>query len=221
MSCPNKASCEMFPQLTLNSALKVWQTFYCDGKYEECVRYVRSLEGRPVPVTLLPNGKNMEAVLTDTGGNTAPPSGRRSPADIRTTPRARGAAAAHPKPAAGTPPASALKAEGPDRIVASYYLRFPIQPGPETADHIKQVLAGFDVAIDALIRKPVPGEDRECLIIITGQAVEMNVYRAILEAEKSAGVIGRVKCIMLERAEEEIRVRPANPAGTPPPRSPA
>ena len=206
----------MFPQLTLNSALKVWQTFYCDGKYEECVRYVRSLEGRPVPVTLLPNGKNMEAVLTDTGGNTAPPSGRRPQAAAS---RPRGDTAAQPKPAADSAPASTLKAVGPDRIVASYYLRFPIQPGPETADHVKQVLAGFDVAIDALIRKPVPGEDRECLIIITGQAVEMNVYRAILEAEKSAGVIGRAKCIMLERAEEEIRVRPANPAGAAPPRS--
>ena len=60
MACSHTDDCELYPQISLSSALKVWQVFYCEGDYEKCVRYQTAAEGRPVPVTLLPNGKELE-----------------------------------------------------------------------------------------------------------------------------------------------------------------
>ncbi len=58
--CPHIPTCELFPRFGLQSSLKVWKTYYCEGRYEPCARYVRALEGKPVPITLLPNGKELQ-----------------------------------------------------------------------------------------------------------------------------------------------------------------
>ena len=60
MSCPHIKSCELFPELTVNSALKIWQVFYCEGDYNQCTRFQNSKQGKAVPITLLPNGKTMD-----------------------------------------------------------------------------------------------------------------------------------------------------------------
>lgn len=57
MSCSHVESCELFVQFALNPALDVWKTYYCHGNFQECVRFVRSSSGQPIPLTLLPNGK--------------------------------------------------------------------------------------------------------------------------------------------------------------------
>jgi len=64
MACSHTDDCELYPQISLSSALKVWQVFYCEGDYEKCVRYQTAAEGRPVPATLLPNGKELEIEST-------------------------------------------------------------------------------------------------------------------------------------------------------------
>ena len=45
MACTHKDSCALFPVISLSSALMIWQTFYCDGQHETCLRFQRSLKG--------------------------------------------------------------------------------------------------------------------------------------------------------------------------------
>lgn len=57
MTCSNHASCQLFPQFAMEPSLKIWQQHFCEGNFKVCVRYQHSVEGKPVPLTLLPNGK--------------------------------------------------------------------------------------------------------------------------------------------------------------------
>jgi hypothetical protein len=58
--CSHVPSCDLFPKFGIRSALRVWQTFYCEAEFEQCARYRLTAEGRPVPPTLLPNGKELD-----------------------------------------------------------------------------------------------------------------------------------------------------------------
>ncbi len=60
--CPNMAGCALFPLLSKPGYLRVWQISYCEADYTKCERYRKSLHGQHVPLTLLPNGKEL-AVL--------------------------------------------------------------------------------------------------------------------------------------------------------------
>lgn len=57
--------CELFVQFALNPALDIWKKHYCQARYEGCARYVMSRKGGAVPLTLLPNGKQINAIRTD------------------------------------------------------------------------------------------------------------------------------------------------------------
>ena len=46
----------MYQLLQLSGTLKAWQARYCRADYEQCARYKLSLQGRPVPQNLMPNG---------------------------------------------------------------------------------------------------------------------------------------------------------------------
>ena len=52
-------SVKLFPKFKKRPSLGVWQTFYCHGRFTTCARYRLSLEGKPVPPSLLPNGKEL------------------------------------------------------------------------------------------------------------------------------------------------------------------
>lgn len=58
-SCPHAVNCPLFPTFKLNSLLNVWKLSYCDGAYATCARYRLSMEGKHVPLTMLPNGKQL------------------------------------------------------------------------------------------------------------------------------------------------------------------
>lgn len=57
MSCSHAASCPLFAQFAMEPSLKVWKQHFCEGAFKTCVRFQNSLQGKPVPITLLPNGK--------------------------------------------------------------------------------------------------------------------------------------------------------------------
>ncbi len=61
--CPHITGCALFPRFKSTPVLNVWQTYYCCARFESCVRFKLAAQGRPVPVTLLPNGKEMAAEL--------------------------------------------------------------------------------------------------------------------------------------------------------------
>jgi len=67
-SCSHVSTCGLFPKFSLRASLRVWQTYYCESAFETCARYLRSLEGRPVPPNLLPNGKELDLDRALRGG---------------------------------------------------------------------------------------------------------------------------------------------------------
>lgn len=57
MNCSHIENCELFAQFALNPALNLWKDRYCKGVFQQCNRFQLAKTGRPVPLTLLPNGK--------------------------------------------------------------------------------------------------------------------------------------------------------------------
>ena len=58
-SCPRIADCKLFPKFKASSTLGFWKAMYCDGQYERCSRFQLASEGKSVPSTMLPNGKDL------------------------------------------------------------------------------------------------------------------------------------------------------------------
>ena len=56
-SCPHTEQCPLFPKLILT--LSILKKRYCDADYSDCIRYQMSCEGKTVPPTLLPNGREL------------------------------------------------------------------------------------------------------------------------------------------------------------------
>jgi hypothetical protein len=44
----------------MTAALRVWQSFYCEGCFSRCERFKLATSGRPVPERLLPNGRLLD-----------------------------------------------------------------------------------------------------------------------------------------------------------------
>ena len=66
MACSHMNSCELFVQFAMNPALELWKINYCESNdYKRCSRFKASLTGLPVPLTLLPNGKSINAETDD------------------------------------------------------------------------------------------------------------------------------------------------------------
>lgn len=59
MPCTHSSHCELYVQFAADPLIKVWKDNYCESGFEDCARYQRSLKGQAVPITLLPNGKEI------------------------------------------------------------------------------------------------------------------------------------------------------------------
>ncbi len=55
--CPHIASCALGRNVSMREALRVWQSFYCEGAFVRCERYKLAVAGRAIPDKLLPNGR--------------------------------------------------------------------------------------------------------------------------------------------------------------------
>jgi hypothetical protein len=55
------ASCGLYQTLSLRGSVGVWNALYCRGDFTRCARYKLAAEGKPMPDTLLPNGKELGA----------------------------------------------------------------------------------------------------------------------------------------------------------------
>jgi len=50
----------MYAMFVRTGTLKLWQATYChSSNHEACARYKIAVTGKPVPSTLLPNGKDL------------------------------------------------------------------------------------------------------------------------------------------------------------------
>lgn len=59
MACNYSSSCELFPLMAMEPALNLWKKHFCEGVFNNCARYRLSHNSKPVPLTLLPNGKQL------------------------------------------------------------------------------------------------------------------------------------------------------------------
>jgi hypothetical protein len=195
--------------ISVNSALKVWKAFYCEGKWHECARYKLSTEGKPVPSNLLPNGKELDlekltgaapmspakpAAPNPAARRPIPPSQANPAADLRRAEQTVAAAVA--KPAAASAPKPSVAA-GP---TASYYLRISTNQTGGVMTEIIRVLGQHKVKIDAMTEKraTVAGEPHR-LIVLTDQVAEGALLAAIADVESLSMISGAVKYIPLER----------------------
>jgi hypothetical protein len=60
-SCPQLSSCGLHRNVSVNAALRVWESCYCDGAFARCERFKLAVAGVPVPEKLLPNGRLLDA----------------------------------------------------------------------------------------------------------------------------------------------------------------
>lgn len=65
MACSHTTSCELYVQFAADPSIQLWKTHYCDSDYKRCARYALSLQGKAVPLTLLPNGKQIQTAMSD------------------------------------------------------------------------------------------------------------------------------------------------------------
>ena len=56
-TCPHIATCALHQSISMREALRVWQSFYCEGAFPRCERFKLATAGRKIPEKLLPNGR--------------------------------------------------------------------------------------------------------------------------------------------------------------------
>lgn len=109
MGCSHREGCPLFP--LLNKSLRGWRDYYCDHEdgWRGCARYKLSLTGRPMPITLLPNGHDAKYITDRPGAaepRQAPPSRLDSGSTETTGPIARFEPGPTPAPARPPEPSS-------------------------------------------------------------------------------------------------------------------
>ena len=57
--CTHASDCPLFERFKLTSVLRVWQIYFCEGRFDQCVRYQMSCRGEVPSPTLLPNGDEL------------------------------------------------------------------------------------------------------------------------------------------------------------------
>jgi len=213
--CSHTTNCALFPMISVNSALKVWRTFYCEGKWTECARYKLSLENKAVPSNLLPNGKVIDLDVGRTVAKPAPAPATK-PVEVKTEASTRGelekiekdiasidldapvSEATVPQPAASAAPADATSGD-----TMSYYLRMQIHPDPGVMTEIIRSLGRGRVRIDAVTeKKGLNSNAPSYLIVLTDQVDDSTLNAAAVSLQSLSCVVGEVKRIALEKMNE-------------------
>ena len=62
MACKHRTNCPIYPKL--GHTLQSWKNVFCDHEtqFKHCERYILGEQGKPVPITLLPNGRDMRDI---------------------------------------------------------------------------------------------------------------------------------------------------------------
>jgi hypothetical protein len=212
MACSHTATCPLFPLISVNSALKVWKTFYCEGKYDNCARYNLSKSGQSVPVNLLPNGKSLsmtgmatedlsEAKAKSAAVERAAPQIIEEMASIElddevATPVAEVAAKPATKKTAAVKPAAT---EGVNGDTSSWYVRLAANTDTGVVGSVIQAFGQQRIKIDAMSEKRQSGSDiAVVLIVLTDQTTEESLNTALGELKSLPTIVGPVKKIRLE-----------------------
>jgi len=61
MACPHERSCDLFPLIEREQALRLWRDLYCERSHQRCTRFRLAQAGVTPAPELLPNGQILEA----------------------------------------------------------------------------------------------------------------------------------------------------------------
>lgn len=201
--CSHTGTCELFPMISVNSALRVWRTFYCESKWHECARYKLSLAGKSVPPNLLPNGKSLDLAI---GVPSSAP--KSAPAPTPTSAVSAGKASAAEDigvidldaPVAPAPPLPAVVPATSLGNTMSYYLRIQITAAAGVMTEIIRSLGQNRIRIDAVSEKKGLTESAPSyLMVLIDQVDETTLNTAVVALQKLGCVQGDVKRIELEK----------------------
>jgi hypothetical protein len=215
MACSHTSTCPLFPLISVNNALKVWKTFYCEGKYTNCARYNLSLTGQGVPANLLPNGKSLTTGGMATGAESA-----EEKADLvqKVAPQIVEEMVSldldqiqfddelQPEFEESV---GATAAEPHERELvgdtSSWYLRIKFNTDTGVVANVIQTLGRHRVKIDAMAEKRHAGKKvAMVLVILTDQTTEAGLAEAIEELRGNQAIVGSIKKIKLEYLSAEM-----------------
>ncbi|VAX14235.1 hypothetical protein MNBD_GAMMA24-2008 [hydrothermal vent metagenome] len=60
MDCSHSKDCQLYAQFAMEPSLRLWKQRYCVAEFKQCARYQLALEGKSVPLALLPNGRRIK-----------------------------------------------------------------------------------------------------------------------------------------------------------------
>ncbi|MFV1998143.1 MAG: hypothetical protein ACC641_09045 [Acidiferrobacterales bacterium] len=211
-ACSHTSDCELFPMISVNSALKIWRAFYCEGKWHECARYKLSLKGKVVPPNLLPNGKSIDLAIGQSQIATKPaPVAAPASAKVATPGKSaldkidQDIGAINPdKPVAAASPVQITPSPAPVEASStgtmSFYLRMQIQSGAGVMTEIIRSLGQNRVRIDAVTEKKGVSEgEPSYLVVLTDQVDDATLDKAIVGLQNLKSVRGEIKRIALEK----------------------
>lgn len=207
-ACTQTSGCELFPMISVNSALRVWRTFYCEGKWNECARYKLSIEGKPVPPNLLPNGKFIDLSVIQPQTEAKPAPAREEAETPNQTElekvemdiAAININAPAAKTSAKKPAHRAAGAAVASVDTMSYYLRMQIHSGAGVMTEIIRSLGQGKVRIDAVTEKKGLNESAPSyLMVLIDQIDEPTLNEAVAALQGLGCVEGEVKRVALEK----------------------
>lgn len=220
MACSHTTTCPLFPLISVNNALKVWKTFYCEGKFESCARYNLSHSGQGVPANLLPNGKTLTTagfaseVLTEPMANAqavekAAPQIVEEMASIEldelSVDIGSDAGVVDTAPGASHLSADPVPETIADGAASSWYLRIMADTDKGVVGSVIQSLGSHRIKIDAMAEKRQNGPQvKMLLIVITDQTTEENLASALTELQQMPSIVGPVKRIPLEHISADM-----------------
>ena len=213
MACSHTTTCPLFPLISVNSALKVWKTFYCEGKYNNCARYNLSKSGQSVPVNLLPNGKSLS--MTGMATESLTEAKAKSEAVERAAPQiieemasidlgddieTKGApSAAKPAMQKSAITGSAAVSDEVNGDTSSWYIRLAANTDTGVVGSVIQAFGQQRIKIDAMSEKRQSGPGvAMVLIVLTDQTTEDNLNTALGQLKALPTIVGPVKKIRLE-----------------------
>lgn len=231
MSCSHISNCALYPQISLSSALKIWQVFYCEGDFSKCSRYQASVAGKPVPDTLLPNGKNLELSVSSTDDKPASEemvTAMKQEVEKESTGSALNelqdamdAVVKEPVASGGEQgllddfvidePEATATGEIPDNPAStagptsSYYLRLRAQDKTGVMSSVISALGRHRISVDAMAQKRfAPGQPDTVMMLVTGQASPDKMNEAIGDLASINEINGNVISIPLEYLDEDM-----------------
>ncbi len=194
MACSRKDSCELFPLISINGALKIWQSFYCDGNYHTCIRYQLGLEGKPIPSSLLPNGKNLD--LSSSALQEETKTDKQAEQDHSSDSLASDALVNN-----GDDTGQAISDVDENESCSNFYLRMQTDGSADLHARIAAVLHQFGIMIDMMIEKPPLKEgSAKSAIFLTDFVPGKNIDEALLRIGDLEGIKSKPVCIELEKS---------------------